>query len=334
MKCLILSALLFFSLHPFAQDPIAIGCNKELLLKKPGTWKAGPQGFIQNVTAADLAKEKMVIAGIHKMVFSNYKPIGCQVSYSNVYGKDPGAGQTWIADPYHYTMYILPYLCDTKSADKSKYTVAVASATNVEITVNQLSLFRAGELYGATIPDEERGYLKLKQRPQKKDGVWFMGEEVEADAGTVNEITSSSWLITYNDTLPFSYISRKEYLMILLKRLDKAIKESPGEKEYYNKFIKNVNEYLKKSEAELSQPAICMWNDEERFEKFTAEGTKGSFIAIKPNLDYYHKKLPKSSPQFLTAVYTISKGDKVFEENIANIKKAVDFAALKNMLGK
>jgi len=329
MKYLILCGLLFFSLAAFTQD-----CNEELLLKKPGTWKAGPQGFIQNVTAADLAKEKMVIAGIHKMVFSNYKPIGCQVSYSNVYGKDPGAGQTWIADPYHYTMYILPYLCDTKSADKSKYTVAVASATNVEITVNQLSLFRAGELYGATIPDEERGYLKLKQRPQKKDGVWFMGEEVEADAGTVNEITSSSWLITYNDTLPFSYISRKEYLMILLKRLDKAIKESPGEKEYYNKFIKNVNEYLKKSEAELSQPAICMWNDEERFEKFTAEGTKGSFIAIKPNLDYYHKKLPKSSPQFLTAVYTISKGDKVFEENIANIKKAVDFAALKNMLGK
>lgn len=329
MKYLILSGLLFFSLAAFTQD-----CSKELLLKKPGTWKADPQGFIQNVTAADLAKEKAVIAGIHKMVSSNYKPTGCQISYSTVYGKQLSAGRTWVADPYHYAMYILPYLCDNKSADKSKYTVAVASASNVEITVNQLSLFRAGELYAATIPNEERGYLKLKQRPQKKDGVWFMGEEVEGDAGTTNEITSSSWLITYNDTLPFYYVSRKEYLLILLKRLDQAIKESPGEKEYYNKFIKNVNEYLKKSEAELSQPAICMWNDEERFEKFVAEGTKGSFIAVKPNLDYYHKKLPKSSPQFFTAVYTISAGDEVFAENISNIKKAIDFAALKNMLGK
>src|ERR1035437_6352577 len=331
MKKYILSLLsiAFISFLTSAQD-----CTPEILAKKAGTWKAGPQGFIQNVTAADLAKEKGVIAAIHKMLSSNYKPTGCEVSYSTVYGKQLSTGQTWIADPYHFAMIILPYLCNNKSADKSKYTVSIASATNVNITANQLSLLRAADLYAATIPDDERGYLKLKQRPQKKDGVWFMGEEVEGDAGTANEITESTWLITYNDSLPFYYVSRKEYLMILLKRLDKAIKESPSEKEYFNKFIKNVNEYLKTPETELSQPAVCMWNDEERFEKFVDEGTKGSFIAVKPNLDYYHKKLPKSSPQFFTVMYTISAGDEVFEENISNIKKAIDFAALKNMLGK
>ena len=77
-----------------------------------------------------------------------------------------------------------------------------------------------------------------------------------------------------------------------------------------------------------------MWNDEERFEKFVEEGAKGSFIAIKPNLDYYRKKLPKSSPQFFSVVYKISKDDTVFEDNMEAIKKAVDFATLKNMLGK
>ncbi|HEY6063610.1 MAG TPA: hypothetical protein VIV35_08375, partial [Chitinophagaceae bacterium] len=70
------------------------------------------------------------------------------------------------------------------------------------------------------------------------------------------------------------------------------------------------------------------------FEKFAEEGTKGSFIAVKTNVDYYHKKLPKSSPQFFTVVYKISKGDPVFEENMSNIKKAIDFTTLKNMLGK
>lgn len=329
MKYTLLFSILFYAMSSSAQD-----CTQEILAKKAGTWKAGSQGFIQNVTAADLIKEKAVLAAIHKMVSSNYKPTGCQISYSTVYGKDPSAGQTWIADNYHYAMYILPYLCDSKSADKSKYTVAVASATNVNITANILSLSGAGALYAATIPNEERGYLKLKQRPQKKDGVWFMGEEVVGDAGTANEIKESSWLITYNDTLPFYYVSRKEYLLILLKRLEQAIKESPSEKEYNNKFIKNVNEYLKKSETELSQPAICMWNDEERFEKFVDGGTRGSFIAVKPNLNYYRKNLPKSTPQFFTVEYTISAGDKVFAENISNIKKAVDFTALKNMLGK
>jgi hypothetical protein len=328
MKYIFITTVLFISMQAFTQD-----CSKELLLKKPGTWKAGPQGFIQNVSAADLAKEKAVIAAIHKMVSSNYKPAGCQISYSTVYGKDPGAGQSWIADPYHYTMYILPFLCDSKSADKSKYTVAVASATNVNITANVI--FSLNNLFAATIPtDDFRGYLKLKQRPQKKDGIWFMGKEVVGDAGTAYEITESSWLITYNDTLPFYYVSRKEYLLIQKKRLEKSLTDNPGEKDYTNKFIKNVNDYLKKPETELSQPAVCMWNDEERFEKFAEEGTRGSFIAVKPNLNYYRKNLPKSSPQFFTVVYKISKGDPVFEENTEAIKKVVDFATLKNMLGK
>jgi len=142
------------------------------------------------------------------------------------------------------------------------------------------------------------------------------------------------WLITYNDTLPFSYLSRKEYLHIQQKRLEKSIKESPGEKEYFQKIIDNISEYLSKSDSELSQPAICMWNDEERFNGFVEEGTKGSFIAVKPNLEYYSKKLPKSSPQFFTVVYTLTQNDPVFEENIAAIKEVVDFAKLKNMLGK
>lgn len=323
--------LLFLSMAIISLSASAQDCTKELLKEKPGTWKAGQQGSIHNISAADLAKEKMVLVSIHKMVNTNYSPMGCQISYSNVYGKYPAIGQTWIADPYHYAMYILPFLCDSKSADKSKYTVAISTATTVNITANVI--FSLNNLYAANIPaDDFRGYLKLKLRPQKKDGVWFMGEEVVGDYGTANELKEYRWLITYNDTLPFYYVSRKEYLLIQKKRLEKELVDNSSEKDYTNKFLKNVNEYLKK--AELSQPAICMWNEEERFEKFVEEGTQGSFFAVKPNLDYYNKKLPKSSPQFFSVVYKISKGDPVFEENIEAIKNAVNFSVLKNMLGK
>lgn len=142
------------------------------------------------------------------------------------------------------------------------------------------------------------------------------------------------WLITYNDTLPFSYLTRKEYLLIQKQRLEKTSKDSPSEKAYLDQFFKNINDYLQKPESELNKAAVCMWNEEEKFEKFVEEGTRGSFIAVKPNLNYYHKKLPMSSPQFFTVVYKVAQGDPVFEENISNIQKAVDFAALKNMLGK
>ncbi len=65
-----------------------------------------------------------------------------------------------------------------------------------------------------------------------------------------------------------------------------------------------------------------MWNDEERFEGFVEEGTRGSFIAVKPNLSYYRKNLPKSSPQFFTVIYKLSQGDPVFEANICCNKRS------------
>jgi hypothetical protein len=328
MKNLMLSAALLISLNALSQD-----CGQEILKKKPGTWKAGPQSSVRNVSAADLAKEKLVIGSIRKMVSTNYQPTGCQVSTSEVYGKYPEAGQTWMADPYHFAMYILRYLCDKNSADKSKHYVEVSSATNVNIAANVI--FSSGNIYAATIPESDfRGYLKLKQRPQKKEGAWFMGEEVISGEGTARVTKEYSWLITYDDALPFYYVSRKEYLLLQKKRLEKAVKDDSGNKQYYDQYFKNISDYLAKSEAELNRPAVCMWNDEERFTGFVEENTKGSFIAIKPNPAYYNTKLPKSSPQFFTVVYKFTHGDPVFEENISGIQKAVNFIALKNMLGK
>lgn len=328
MKIYFTTALLFFSLCAFSQD-----CTKEFLAQKQGTWKVGQQGSINNVNPTDLAKEKSLLSNLHKMVSTKYTPMGCQISYSTVFGKELNAGVNWIADPFHYSMYVLRYICDSHSMDKSKYYVDYSTPTTVDITANVI--FSLNTLYAAEMAgDDFRGYLKLKQKPKILQGYYFMGEEVVGDAGTEYEIKESRWLITYNDTLPFYYVTRKEYLLIQKKRLEKAIKENSGDNGYSAKFISNINEYLKKTETELNEPAICMWNEEERFEKFVDEGTRGSFFAIKPNLDYYHKKLSKSSPQFITVVYKLSTGDPVFEENISNIKKAIDFAALKNMLGK
>lgn len=328
MKYSIITVSLMFSIYCQAQD-----CTKELLAQKPGKWKTGMRGSIANVKATDLAKEKAVMASIHKMIAANYNPTGCEPLYSSVYGKAVLAGNNWVADPYYYSIYILRYLCDNNSKDKSKYYVDVSTPTTVNITANVI--YSLNNLYAANIPaDDFRGYLKLKQRPVKKDGVYFMGEEVVDANNRENKIIEYRWLITYNDTLPFSYLSRKEYLLTQKKRLEKSLQESPGEKDYINKFLSNIAEYFKKPETELSKPAVCLWNEEERFEKFVEEGTNGSFIAVKPNLAYYRKNLPMSSPQFFTVVYKIAHGDPVFEKNIDEIKKAVDFSALKNMLGK
>ncbi len=325
--------LLCLPIALFFSSAIAQDCSQELLLQKPGTWKLGQQGSIANIAAIDLPKEKAVLANIHKMVSANYKPMGCQVSYSYVFSKHSGEGQTFISDPYHYAMYILRFLCDQNSADKTKYYVDISTPTTVNITAN--AIYTYNNLYAANIAtDDARPYLKIKKRPEKRNGFYFLGEEVMGDSHLQNKIKEYRWLITYNDTLPFVYVTRKEYLLAQKPRLAKDIQDSPSEKAWYEKFLRNIDEYLKRPEDYLSKPAICMWNEEERFEKFVEEGTLGSFIAIKPNLAYYRKKLPKSSPQFFTVVYKISHGDPAFEQNIEAITKAVDFASLRTMLGK
>lgn len=324
---LLFSFLLFISLTSSAQD-----CDNDLLIYKPGQWKAGQQGQIVNVKAVDLVKEKAVITAIHKMVSGNYKPTGCQIAYSTVFGKPAIEGQTFIADPYHYTMYVLRYFCDQQSKDKSKYYVAIATPTTVNITAN--AMYWLNVLFAANLqPNDFRGYLKIERIPVKKDGFYFIAQDV--DGGPLeNKIRQYRWLITYNDSLPFSYVSRKEYLLIQKKRLEKAVKENPSDMAYNAQYLDNISNYLAQPESELSLPAICMWNDEERFAGFVEEGTRGSFIAVKPNLAYFRRNLPKSTPQFFTVEYKIEHGDPIFEENIANIKKAVDFTKLRNMLGK
>ena len=327
MKCHCLIILLFISQYLHAQD-----CSKEVLRHKNGNWKAGQQGSIRNVPATDLVKEKSVLASLHTLLSTGYHPTGCQVSYSTVYGKQAAAAKNWIADPYHYSMYILPYICDNNKTDKSKYSVAIASATNVMIAAN--AIYTLNNLYAASLPDDDfRGYLKLKQIPQKKDGAWFIGEEIIGDYGTASEIKEYRWLITYDDKLPFVYVSRKEYLLIQQKRLEQTMKEE-GASDFYKKFMNNITRELQQPDAILSKPAICPWNDEQRFTGFLPEGSAGSFIAVKPNPGYYNKTLAPSFPQFFSVVYTVSKGEPVFEDNISAIQKALNFTTLKNMLGK
>jgi hypothetical protein len=323
MKAIALTILSCLSLAAIAQE-----CSPEMMAKKPGVWKAGIAGSVRNVTAAELAKEKAVLAAIHKMVSASYKPIGVSPTYANAFvGPDANSGKNWIAGYYWYSVYMLNFFCNN-----NKPTINPSTSTTLNIHVNTIPSLN--QLTASELPDDDmRGYLKLVRKPVKKDGYYFMGEEVVGDSHLPRPIKEYRWLITYNDSLPFSYMSRKEYLLLTKKRLEKTIKEN-GSSDYYTGFMKNIDNWLKKSETELAQPAICLWNDEERFNGFVEENTKGSFIAVKPDLSYYHKKLARSVPQFFYVVYKVAESGDVYVSNMNEIKKAVDFSTLRNLLGK
>jgi hypothetical protein len=324
-----LVVILLASIQSFAQD-----CMPEALATKKGTWKQGIAGSVRNVTAAELAKEKTTLNNIHKMIAGTYTPTGAQALHAYTFsGPDTYSGKNWIAGSFGYSIYVLRYFCDLNSADKTKFIVNPSTATTLNITANVIRDLNT--LYPAQLADDDpRGYLKLARMPVKKDGFYFMGEEVVGDSHLPKKIKEYRWLVTYNDTLPFYYVSRKEYLELVKHKLEKTIKENGNSSGYYTAFLDNIDNWMKRSAAELSQPAICLWNDEERFTGFTEEGTKGSFIAVKPNMAYYHKKLPRSVPQFFYVVYKVAEASDVEVSNMNAIKNAIDFGTLRKMLGK
>jgi len=309
-------------------------CDQKLLAQKPGYWKAGIRGSTYLVSAADLKKETAVLASIHTMISAKYIPVGCQALYTNHFsGTNPAAGKNWVADFFGYTIYPLRFLCDPASTDKSKWYVNIATSTVLDIDANIISFLNT--LFTADLPDDDsRGYLKMARRPLLQEGYYTWGKEVSGDSQSKTPELTYKWLITYDEKLPFKDVSRKEYLLLIKKKLEKTMIDDKDHMEYYVKYMNKIKDNLNKSEDFLNQAAVCMWNDEERFEGFVEEGKKGSFIAIKPNMDYYNKNLGKSVPQFFLVTYRIATGIDTEVENMNRIREAVDFAQLRKMLGK
>lgn len=318
------------ALTAHAQD-----CTPEDMAKRPGMFEAGKAwgASTQNVAHADLIRERATLLNIHKMIASGVKPTGAvgRFSYSFDGGIDM-AGKNKVADVFGYSIYMLNYICDRGSTDKSEFRISMETSNILNIEANAINEFglRATDISDNTF----RGYLLMKNKPQIINGFYFLGDQFSGDDQSRRK--AYTWLITYDDTLPFSYVSRKEYLLLSKDRLQKTIQENGNGSGYYNEFVNRINEYLNQPDSELSQPAIVYRNDEERFTGFKQEGSSGSYFLIKHNPAYYRKGLPKSTAQFFTVVFKVLEGNEfpVYEENMKAIKKTVDFRARRNMLGK
>lgn len=331
----IFSLVLFLTLpFLFAGSSLAQACTQTALAQKPGVLKASNlAGSTSGVKAADLVREKATLMSVHKMVAASYNPVGVVGNYSfHFNGGTDAQSQTNIADTFGYSMYLLKYNCDKASPDSSAFYVGTDSPTVLRIDANTLNQFH---ISASDISNNSfRGYLLMKHRPKSVGGFYFLGDEFSGDSRKKQK--EYTWLITYDNNLPFSYLSQKEYLLLTKDRLQKSIVENGNSSGFYNEYVNRVNENLKRPDTELSQPAIINWQDEERFTGFLQEGDRGSYFAIKHNPAYYRKGLPKSAPQFFTVVYSVWEGDEVpvYADNINSIKKAVDFSALRNLLGK
>jgi hypothetical protein len=327
MKYLIISCLLFVSLRISAQD-----CTEASILQKPGVWKEGMKGSVSGIAPADLDKERKVVAAIHILTKSKYTPMGVQADFNGSYDTPDREIPVNI---YDYNIYFLHYFCEGNVIKTNHET-----STSLSISANRID----AKIYET--PDENNlpaeGYYSMKKMPVEKDGNYYF----EQDAGLGLGISGKSrtWLITYDNKLPFVYVTKKEFLEkqknMLILAMPKAIESSRENlkartEQEYKYALAKIETLMKMPSGESDLPAIVK-QDPKDYLSFLFTTNEDAFgkVLIKPNPGYFNSKLPRSTPQFFLVNITGDEKEPVAAKVMTDVIKDLDFTALRNMLGK
>lgn len=367
MKIFLLPLFLVFLLDIVG----AQNCNEAALLQKPGIWKESSGGGT-GITAADMAKEKKVVAAIHSMIKSRYTPKGVIARFNGSYNRlEPDM----MLNTFYYSIIPLNYYCDgnvMKTADET--------STDFQISANTFEV----DIYDSAQGDRAlaEGFNFMHDLPVEKDGYWyFKDRDVTLGFGLPGKRSMS--LITFAGKLPFGYVTKKEFLQKRKQSLwadmqkttsslredlknielakgytekelkndpDKLIKYMQGyhtSKDKFEKLLANneknykpaldkIESQLKMPSEELNQTAIVKLDPKATLSTYVFSNDDDPFgeILIKPNPVYFNKKLPRSSPQFFWVAITWNPKEPTASKFREDIMKAIDFTTLKNMLGK
>lgn len=327
MKYILLLGALYASLNVYSQD-----CTNATVAQKPGIWKEGMKGSVSGIPAADLEKERKVVAAIHLLMKSKYTPIGVEADFNGAFDR-PEAEVP--ANIYDYNIYFLHYICKGNVVKTDDET-----STSLTVSANRFD----AKIYET--PDENNlppeGFYSMKKLPVEKDGNYYYEEKASLGMGETGK--SYTWLITHDNKLPFAYVTKKEFLEkqknMLTVAMPKAIEganasyKSKTEQDF-KKALAKIETLSKMTAAESEQPAIVKQdpNDYLSF-LFTTSDDPFAKVLIKPNPGYFNSRLSRSAPQFF--VVNIKGDDKepVAAKVMGDVLKDFDFTALKNMLGK
>lgn len=207
MKKIIFFLLCLYGVTAFAQD-----CDKEQLKNEPGKWLPQPGDEINPDTmkpaAADAAGAKSVFNKIGKMFQQEYKPVGADVynylTYNTV--RDSPYGNSYI-----YTLSNFSFVCI--NGKRSRNSEAVS--TSVHINPGGLLNAKFGEmpLYNdsgevSSEAENSGGFYALTRRECREGKLPDLSNGYH---GFESGYDYQVW-ITYENKMPFRYVSRKEFL--------------------------------------------------------------------------------------------------------------------------
>lgn len=221
-----------------AQSP----CDPNALAGLPGKWKPAGKGSVTPLNAKDVATEKATLNSIFNMIKAGYQPVGLAIDNSDIIGFNPATGTNWVCNPYAKAFYLIDYFCEGGTA---RLNGENETPNSVFIYANSMEWI--ANIYGCQ-PDEDntRGYVYMKDMPVYRDGYYFF------DLGDEKPKHSSAILIARDGAVPFSYVTRKEFLDIRIAELEKK-KKTEMDRSLKNAVIRPAAEQEAAKQKELDE---------------------------------------------------------------------------------
>jgi hypothetical protein len=195
------------------------------ILNTPGKW--GKISNTDRAIPAELAIQKKFTNAVNTSLEKNYRPGHLQADRS-VWHEPVQTNRPVTA--YGVTVYGLQYSCKGEELVLNHET-----STTMRVDFNQ---FTYAELYEASNDEMLTGFYKLdKGMPEEvKPGIWqFPDQRVSLGFGV--DGNNKSWLITHDGKLPWSYVTRGEFLAKRKLNLQKQMAaEEPRLKEQLAKW--------------------------------------------------------------------------------------------------
>jgi hypothetical protein len=288
--------------------------------------RADPNG--PNVSAADLAAERKVIADIDRLLAA-WQPNGFVVASQAGYLNNPQGSSGDAGYGNNYTYDLVSYIYDCvdgkwrKDAENGTFLLLFVNS-GISAGVDGLPKINMEDASADRLGYYQLGaqWIAAGQMPQSRNGYY---EFISDDDG------STSFWFTRNGELPFQYVPREEFIrrQIDILQASKAASEkrmTDAQKQWtasgvkvpdsvaaqharmtqtmYDKPMAYYRQLLERPAAWLLQPTYCMMgNDRGRVDytrcDFLDAAQPRAQVPIKPNPGYFDRARPKSAPQYM-----------------------------------
>ena len=174
-------------------------------------------------SAGDLALQRRFYNAVHNPLQAAYQPKGLDAAYSGSFQP------VQYAQPvayWWYTIFAERYLCEADALVLNKFDINTIFTT----AFNYVSFL---EIYDTTAADNSLGFRALREGfpVEIRPGIWQFAD-VKTALGAGNEGLTKLWLITYDGQLPWSFVTRREFLLKRKRFLQKEMAaEAPRLKE-------------------------------------------------------------------------------------------------------